>query len=594
MIEVLTRLTLLLLASSVTLIALRHIEPTWKLAISRSALLAGVLLLATALIGPTWKLPIWQAAAASPAPSAVASITTPESVTSAAVAIPEATQIPTIASASSSPISLALLFAFIWATGAFALLFHQTIRLFRHAAETKTLPSAPESITQLWTQLCSEFGVSPTRALIAPDRRSPHLSLRGDLILPIDFASNNANSAALVHVLRHEACHLRAQDHRWFPLVAALRNLFWFHPLAWWLNARHLQACEDARDAESARIGGTAAYRATIAQYALEWTPVRAATPCWFRKRGDLLRRLEGVQRTAELRPASTISLTATWSLVALCGIVLGGVILVPRQAAADAKLPAEGLVGSWRALDLGTDYFKQVDILTDDDVVFMKLWHSTGSTIGSSPTLLRLPASVEQIQTLNPGDPPVEMSHDSGFKTTQYALSRAEEEFHLGVKTHYTDDSGRKDRLVDLHYIPGTYQNAMQAIETAQTSAEAQIGWLGSWRNQDTGSRGTLQLLIHESAGDIEMGVWGRQSGSISEDPISSMVLPLDLKAAKAGANEQPVIASQDHGFCTTTYTMELKQTDRIHLTVKTDYVDPERYDQEFLWIFERGEFVE
>jgi beta-lactamase regulating signal transducer with metallopeptidase domain len=67
------------------------------------------------------------------------------------------------------------------------------------------------------------------------------------VILPADWAS--WDEAELSAVLAHEEEHVRRRD----PLVAALtilnRAIFWFHPLAWWLQREIARLSEQACDA---------------------------------------------------------------------------------------------------------------------------------------------------------------------------------------------------------------------------------------------------------------------------------------------------------------------------------------------------------
>jgi len=68
-----------------------------------------------------------------------------------------------------------------------------------------------------------------------------------DVILPPDWT--DWDSAELSAVLAHEEEHARRRD----PLIAGLalfnRAIFWFHPLAWWLQRRLVRLSEQACDA---------------------------------------------------------------------------------------------------------------------------------------------------------------------------------------------------------------------------------------------------------------------------------------------------------------------------------------------------------
>ncbi|MEM1294381.1 MAG: M56 family metallopeptidase [Verrucomicrobiota bacterium] len=587
MIELLLRLTLLLLSSAFLIFALQRAEPTWRLVVARSAFFAALLMIGFMVAGPKLQLPVWKAAApVNPSTSSIQEWnsgpeTAPQSTESAAqVSQVQPQFFPSL------PVTLGSL----WAMVTIVLLLRQTVGLAQVANSSKTMKPASQSVHELWWHVCEEIEVQPSRVLLAEHNCTPHLSFNGDLILPQDVTESQTPSSALVHVLRHEAAHLQAKDHRWFPFISALTNLLWFHPLAWWLNALHLQACEDARDAAAARQGGVDAYRATIAQFALRWIPVRSGTPSFFRKGSGLKRRLNGVGKTVRQRPVSRIQTLLPCVTLLGFGLLIGGVVLVPKSSIAETS-SNQGLLGSWRALNPGSDYLKQIDIVEEGGTVLMKIWHSQGNTIGKSPSLIRIPAQVEQIRQASTNSPAIETSKDFGFKTEFYQLKLTEKALVLTSSVRYTDNSGRAARTGDYYFLPGTYAEA-QVDHLGTTGNQQSQGWLGYWKNKDRGSRGTLQLRFHD-AGDITFSVWGSQGNEISKSPISRATFPLSREEALAGKpTDEPIQVTVDHGFCQTTYALELTNSETILLNVSTDYVDPKRSDQEHLWVFEPGKF--
>ena len=78
------------------------------------------------------------------------------------------------------------------------------------------------------------------------------------------------NRDALAHpseaeaIIAHEAAHLARLD--WPRLLAArfAVALFWFNPLVWLLERRHLQDVEEAADAEAARRVEPTRYAQTL------------------------------------------------------------------------------------------------------------------------------------------------------------------------------------------------------------------------------------------------------------------------------------------------------------------------------------------
>jgi beta-lactamase regulating signal transducer with metallopeptidase domain len=80
------------------------------------------------------------------------------------------------------------------------------------------------------------------------DRISAPMTIANKILLPISWSEWDA--AKLEAVLAHEESHVRRRD--WAIAVMARLNrcVFWFHPLAWWLERRLArlaeQACDDA------------------------------------------------------------------------------------------------------------------------------------------------------------------------------------------------------------------------------------------------------------------------------------------------------------------------------------------------------------
>lgn len=589
MTELLIRLTLLLLSSVCLMLALRKAEPTWRLVLTRSTFFAAILLIGITSFGLDLRVPVLKKATPSVPTPALIEAAQPSGTQPVA---PQGTLATAVASADTPSLtspSFATVLGLLWVLGATALLFRQFVSLAMVTINTSNLSKAPHHVQELWFRACGEVAIKPTTVFLTGNSESPHLTFSGNLVLPADVSNEQTSPPNLIHVLRHEAAHLQANDHRWFPMMSALTNLLWFHPLAWWLNARHLQACEDARDAAAARQGGADAYRSTIAEFALRWIPVRTTTPSLFRKRSDLKRRLEDVKRTVRQRPVTGARMLLSCTALIGFGMLAGSVVLVPQASIAEQASTNEGLLGSWRALNPGSDYLKQIDVVEEGDAVFMKIWHSQGDTIGKSPTIIRIPSLLEQVRSATPNSPAIEANKNFGFKTEFYQLKLTEKALVLTSSTRYTDNSGRPDRKGDYYFLPGTYTDAQ--VESPDAVEDSQ-GWLGYWKNKDRGSRGTLQLRFHD-AGDITFSVWGSQGNEISKSPISRATFPLSREEALAGKpNETPIEMTVDHGFCKVTYALEMTKTKTIVLNVSTDYVDPKRSDQEHLWVFEPGKF--
>ncbi|MEM7482609.1 MAG: M56 family metallopeptidase [Acidobacteriota bacterium] len=75
------------------------------------------------------------------------------------------------------------------------------------------------------------------------------------LLLPLAI-DRHLSREELDAVLLHELEHLRRRDHWAGALQRALRVVFWFHPLVWWLDQRLLAERERACDERVVALGG--------------------------------------------------------------------------------------------------------------------------------------------------------------------------------------------------------------------------------------------------------------------------------------------------------------------------------------------------
>jgi TonB family protein len=77
-------------------------------------------------------------------------------------------------------------------------------------------------------------------------RISVPLTIAGKILLPIEWRT--WDSAKLDAVLIHERTHVRRSDWTISTLAALNRCVYWFHPLAWWLEAYLRMLAEQASD----------------------------------------------------------------------------------------------------------------------------------------------------------------------------------------------------------------------------------------------------------------------------------------------------------------------------------------------------------
>jgi GWxTD domain-containing protein len=191
------------------------------------------------------------------------------------------------------------------------------------------------------------------------------------VMLPHDWAQWSA--AQLDAVLLHEREHARRRDPliQWFALLN--RAVFWFHPLAWWLERRLAALAEDACDAAVlARGHQPAEYCGYLLSLARTVTSagtlieiVCAALP------GAFL--AERIRRILQASPESQITRRRlAWALVACAGLsaAVTAATLVPakaRQSAATQSSEGQALPEFW--FDDDEWHLETVSLLTPDEL---------------------------------------------------------------------------------------------------------------------------------------------------------------------------------------------------------------------------------
>jgi len=162
----------------------------------------------------------------------------------------------------------------------------------------------------------------PVRVLASPMVAGPSAAgfLRGVILVPVEWRDGAVEQAREV-VLAHEVTHLAGRDLQWSVLLELARIVWWFHPLAWWLPARHRLACELICDQAAADVAGSrTGYRSALAGWALLWSrPVAASALLPMADGSDLRRRLAWLKERgpiAESTPRQRSLLTAGLLLV--------------------------------------------------------------------------------------------------------------------------------------------------------------------------------------------------------------------------------------------------------------------------------------
>ena len=186
------------------------------------------------------------------------------------------------------------------------------------------------------------------------------------VILPSDWAT--LSEAELLAIVAHEEEHVRRRD----PLVACIallnRAIFWFHPLAWWLQRKIAGLSEQACDAVVIARGHDAVvYSECLVRFARRTTSARGRiAPMATAISGAGLR--ERIDKLAEPLPAAPSR--ARLACTAAAGVAL----LVVCAGAAPAAAPAQVIQlapASQAAWPLYTsEHFEIVhDHLSDDRV---------------------------------------------------------------------------------------------------------------------------------------------------------------------------------------------------------------------------------
>ena len=351
------KLSLLIGGSLLLLLALRKAEPRWRVLVLRAALIAMPVAVVAGSMAPTFRLPISVhgdvgAATSEENAEGLPTVLIPTNEFS----LPGKEKAPADSAAGVDETSFRFwqVVLCLWWSGVVVLFIREAVLKRRLAGDLAEAAPSGESLQSEWQSVCDEFGIAKVPPLtIGSSNSSPFLvgGKSPQLLVPRSLVDDGSVSLRR-HVFRHEAAHLAAGDLRWLAVMRLLSRLFWMQPLFWLLEAKHLQACEEAADAEAARRGGTAQYRSALASLALDLVPAGRAIPATAFFRGpSVVRRLRAVLRHGELRPPSRWrSLVLIMAIVAL-GAVLGNSGLAERGVRSTidlqmAELSYEGYQG--------------------------------------------------------------------------------------------------------------------------------------------------------------------------------------------------------------------------------------------------------
>jgi BlaR1 peptidase M56 len=177
--------------------------------------------------------------------------------------------------------------------------------------------------------------------------------LRPQILLPLEW--RGWEPSKLNAVLMHEGAHVRRRDGLVAILAALNRCVFWFHPLAWWLERKLALLAEQACDESCViAIGDPKRYASLLLEMAQVVSDSRGRLrrhALTMAAASHMCQRIESILQ--EGRVFSRGMSWAGWAAVALCGIPVmlaaGTVALDRRQSSSLQKhrlpLPASSLI---------------------------------------------------------------------------------------------------------------------------------------------------------------------------------------------------------------------------------------------------------
>lgn len=196
------------------------------------------------------------------------------------------------------------------------------------------------------------------------------------IIVPASWALWSVEQRA--SVIRHEQAHITRHD-LWFALLTRInRAVFWFHPMAWWLERRVTSASEQACDDEVLRAGHNpqqyaelvldvaAALRAQRLRVA--WSQVQMAGGRQLGDRLDLIL-AGGVPRVGRVRAAGVVLMAALLCAGAVACQTTAAAPLEPDPAVTKELEREADRARRWDALrNLTVEQARELDAEFDAD----------------------------------------------------------------------------------------------------------------------------------------------------------------------------------------------------------------------------------
>lgn len=242
-------------------------------------------------------------------------------------------------------LSLGFILFAVWVIGSVVMLARELTGLFGLYGSRLDAGAVSANLQQSWQKILSEFGLKPIELRLMQQVQSPFITFsKGRAQVVVPACMDTQDLEPVIHALRHEAAHLRSKDHVWIPLMRLILCLLWFHPLVWCLALSHHHACEEACDAEAARVGGVQEYRKALAKIALSILPIKQSSVTTFIRIPSVTGRLKRVNETAPFRPPGILGLVP---VVVLLVFTMAGLGMLQLEAGSEEKMIAESKLSS-------------------------------------------------------------------------------------------------------------------------------------------------------------------------------------------------------------------------------------------------------
>jgi beta-lactamase regulating signal transducer with metallopeptidase domain len=382
----------------------------------------------------------------------------------------------------------------VWACG-FALL--STLWLIRWRRLNETVRDARSIST------APPLPVRASRGLLEPGL----VGIRRPVLLVPESILARLSAREMQAIEAHERCHLRRRDNLTAAIHMLVANLFWFHPLVWWLGARLVEERERACDEAVLETGGDPTiYAGSILKVCAFYTqsPLLCAAGM---SGADLKRRIETImENTPRLRLSA--AKRALLAAVAAAAVALplamgpGNASPTVAQRLAEQRRPRHEIAFAPAQFDKFVGYYR----ISASDVFAVRREGSRYliGTIGETPDRV-YPERADKF-FLKGLSLPAQFSftRDAAGRATELVLHQAGEEQHAPRIPDAEGDAARAalaKRVASNTSSPGTQEAVLHQIE-GLTSGQPDYNTMAP-----TLAAGTRQML-----GDLhaKLAAWG------------------------------------------------------------------------------------